>query len=87
MEHEAFELVPLVEPSPVDIESAYLWGSTLCLGGHDGSLRIYQQGGAAPDASAKAPLFELVSTRIGFAKKAIVQMEIILGRELAADTS
>ncbi|XP_077225169.1 vacuolar sorting protein 39 [Tasmannia lanceolata] len=95
MVHSAYDSVELVKNSPTKIESVGSYGSKLLLGCIDGSLRIY-----APESDQSSPSdpvqtladirkepYVLEKTIVGFSKKPMISMEVLLSRDLLLSMS
>ena len=69
MVHVAFDVVALIKSCSAPIESITLWGTTLYAGCNDGALREF-----VPSGSGEP--YQLKETKIGFARKAITQLDV-----------
>ncbi|KAL3694865.1 hypothetical protein R1sor_008516 [Riccia sorocarpa] len=91
MVHNAFDSRQILKDCPARIESVGLWGPRLLLGCIDGSLRIYAPEETADvlpsDSEVTVPTYTLKDTRIGFAKKAVTQMDVLQSRGLLVTLS
>ncbi|XP_058766537.1 vacuolar sorting protein 39-like [Vicia villosa] len=89
MVHSAYDSFELLTDCPSKIESVESYGSKILLGCADGSLLVY-----APESkrSATVPeirkeLYTLERNLKGFAKKAVVSMQVVESRELLLSLS
>lgn len=96
MVHNAYDLNQLVKVCPAKIESVGSWGCRLLFGCIDGSLRIYvpesmsRQNIPSDDSEGSGIITEahvLERTVVGFAKKAVMSMDVLHSRRLLLSLS
>jgi len=97
MVHNAYDLNQLVKVCPAKIESVGSWGCRLLFGCIDGSLRIYvpesmsRQNIPSDDRDGIVGIiteaYVLERTVVGFAKKAVMSMDVLHSRRLLLSLS